>query len=384
MTSKRHISITLFASFFVLGLTVPLLGVTLGSLTTRFAMPIQNGGLFQVLMSFGVIAGSAAAGRFYDRLNARVMLALGALLLAASMFGLYLAPSSVVALGAALLLGLGFGSFLLGPNILIARLNPDNAAGSLNALNVAYGIGAIAAPQLVTLGVQVGSARLAYAIAGLAMILVAVPLAFVNMMPPVLSDEGASSPRLNVRLMLPFILLFFCAMGAEVSFNAWIVTQLQTAAQAPLPVANLAASAFWIGYTASRLLAAWLGRHLSAVHLLIVAINIVGAGIVLMLLVPTSQTVGIISAGIVGVGIGPLFPTNMALVSAAFPHATGRATGFITAVSNIGPMIIPWLQGRLGAGRDGGMELILVLVVALLAGTLAIGRRLRGPAAVPV
>ena len=88
MTNKRYISITLFASFLVLGLTVPLLGVTLSSLTTRFSMPIQNGGLFQVLMSLGVIAGSAAAGRFYDRLNARVMLALGALLLAASMFGL--------------------------------------------------------------------------------------------------------------------------------------------------------------------------------------------------------------------------------------------------------------------------------------------------------
>jgi fucose permease len=338
-------------------------------------MPVQNGGIFQAFMSFGVIAGSAIAGRYYDRLNARVILPTGTGMLALSLFGLYLADSRIVGLLSALLLGLGFGAFLLGPNLLIARLNPDNAAGALNGLNVAYGVGAILSPQLVTFGATVAAPKLAYIISGAAMILVSIPLAFVNMQPPPAADADQPPARINLWLVLPFVVLFFCSMGAEVSFNAWIVTQLEKATQVPLSVANLAASMFWIGYTASRLLAAWIGRRTEATYLLMGSIAIVGLGIVLMLSMPANAVVGLVSAAIVGIGIGPIFPTNMALVSETFPQSTGGIMGYITAVANTGPMIFPWLQGRLGAGRDGGMELILLLAVVLMATTLYIKRQ---------
>jgi hypothetical protein len=41
-------------------------------------------------------------------------------------------------------------------------------------------------------------------------------------------------------------------------------------------------------------------------------------------------------------------------------------------------MTMPWLQGRIGGGQDGGMELILVLSLILLSSALYIIRRKPG------
>jgi len=375
MTDKRRITLVFYASFFTLGLTIPLLGVTIHVLAARFGIPLESAGQLQTAMSLGAVSTSIFVGRLYDRVNARTILPVGTGLLALSMVGLYLARNTAAGMVSAAILGIGFGIVLLGPNVLITRLNPENAAGSLNALNFSYGVGAIVGPQLATLGTLLGDARLAYAAAGIALALVSIPMAFVNMAPPPAGGDGGGPVRPNFRMLVPFVILFYCNMGVEVSFGTWIVTQAQTAARAPLALANLTASIFWIGYTASRALAALISRRVPATRLLIGTIGVMIAGYVLMLAAPASQTALMISALVIGIGTGPLFPSNMAITSAAFPRALGQVTGLLSAIGNTGPMTVPLLQGFIGQGRDGGMQLLLGLSVLMLAAAIYVGRR---------
>src|SRR5690606_28688726 len=117
--------------------------------------------------------------------------------------------------------------YLLGPNVIITRLNAGSAAGPLNALNFTYGVGAILAPQLVTLGTLLAEVRVAYLITGGMMALLTIPMALVDVPPPVAATDEGSRARVNWLHLLPFVVLFYCAMGIEVSFNTWVVTQGQ-------------------------------------------------------------------------------------------------------------------------------------------------------------
>lgn len=372
MTSKRAITTVFFISFVALGMTVPLLGVTVQDLAARFGVAIENAGQFQTAMSFGGVVSSVAAGRLYDRMNARRLLPVGSGLIAVAMFGLYLSTSQFAGLASAFAMGVGFSIYLLGPNVIITRLNPGNAAGPLNALNFTYGVGAILAPQLVTLGTLLAEVRVAYLITGGMMALLTVLLSLVNVPAPPVSGGDGSRARLNVLHLLPFIILFYCAMGIEVSFNTWVVTQGQLVTRVPLTTANFAASIFWIGYTLSRGAAAWIGRRMASLHLLISAIGVMIAGYVLLLAVPASPAVFIASALIIGIGTGPLFPASLATTGEAFPLVMGQVTGLLTAAGNFGPTTLPLLQGRVGGGVTGGMPVLLVFSGVMLLAALAV------------
>jgi fucose permease len=269
MTDKRHITTTFFIAFLILGLALPLVGVTLGDLTARFGMPLEDGGLFNVVGASGMMIASVGVGRLYDRLNARTILPVGVALVAAAMFGFFLAPTRLVGFASVFLLGFGFGAYMIGPNILVARLNPGRATGPLNAINLAFGIGAIASPQLVTLSAFLGEIRLAYLFSGIPVALLIIPLALVNLDPPPVPEDSTPQVKLSLAALFPFAVLFFCAMGVEVGFNSWIVTQLEKAANATQSTANFGASMFWIGYAASRTGSTWLGQKIRAEQLLI-------------------------------------------------------------------------------------------------------------------
>ncbi|HOA25056.1 MAG: MFS transporter [Chloroflexi bacterium] len=375
MTSKRAITTVFFISFVALGMTVPLLGVTVQDLAARFGVAIENAGQFQTAMSFGGVVSSLVAGRLYDRMNARRLLPLGSGLIAISMLGLYLSTSQLAGLLSAFAMGVGFSVYLLGPNVIITRLNAGNAAGPLSALNFTYGVGAILAPQLVTLGTLLAEVRIAYLITGGMMALLTIPMALVDVPPPVTAtEEGSRAPRVNWLHLLPFVVLFYCAMGIEVSFNTWVVTQGQLVARVPLTTANFAASIFWIGYTLSRGAAAWIGRRMTSLHLLISAIGVMIAGYILMLAVPASPAVFIASALIIGIGTGPLFPASLATTGEAFPLVMGQVTGLLTAAGNFGPTTLPLLQGRVGGGQSGGMSLLLAFSGVMLLAALAVQR----------
>jgi fucose permease len=253
-------------------------------------------------------------------------------------------------------------------------LNPDRASAALNLLNVFYGIGAVAGPQVVKYAQSQNNFSLAFTLTAIFTLLLTIPLAFVSAHPQ-RAQDGQPRARIQWITLLPFALLLFMYVGGEVGFSSWITTQLRIVAQATPETAANATSIFWGGLTVGRLAASVLLRRLSDEQLLTLSILLIGLGVGLLLLLPGVEGTSLISAAVVGFGCGPIFPTVLAVANRRYPEARGTASGVLIAVGTLGASTIPWLQGQIGAGVNGGMILILALAVGMFGMMLVIQRQ---------
>jgi fucose permease len=83
--------------------------------------------------------------------------------------------------------------------------------------------------------------------------------------------------------------------------------------------------------------------------------------------------VGAICTFLFGFCAGPIFPVAITLAQQRFPEAGGTIAGLLMSVGNLGVIAIPWLQGQVGRGESGGMQVTLIatLIVAALAVLIA-------------
>jgi fucose permease len=69
---------------------------------------------------------------------------------------------------------------------------------------------------------------------------------------------------------------------------------------------------------------------------------------------------------LLGFCFGPIFPTALALATAAFPRTPGMAASVVVAMGSVGGMMLPWFQGALLEHTGPAASVLLVA-----AGTLA-------------
>jgi FHS family glucose/mannose:H+ symporter-like MFS transporter len=186
-------------------------------------------------------------------------------------------------------------------------------------------------------------------------------------------------PRAAIRwiTLLPFALLLFTYVGGEVGFSSWIVTQVNKVALATEATATMAASIFWGGLTAGRAAASLVLRRLSDDLWLAMSTLALGAGVAFLLLVPRSEGVALASSFVAGFGCGPIFPTAIGMVNNNYPESRGTASGVLIAVGTVGAAIVPWFQGKVGGGVDGGMVVVLAMSVIMLGTVVLIQRQSR-------
>ena len=376
MKSTRYATLACSLCFFVIGMAATLLGPTYQNLARRFELPLENAGLFTSLVFAGSVVTTLATGRLLDRLNARYVLCGGALVAGSGLLLLSVAPTLPVAFLALLILGLGSGALNLTPNVVVAAIQRENTAGALNTLNLYFSVGAIIGPLVVNFLASHQSFTLAYAVIGILIVLLVVPFSQVSVF---VQNKEHTGPRPGIRwaTLLPFTLMFFIGVGMEIGFSSWIYTQLSKAALASDTTAALATSLFWAGQALSRGLAGIVLRHVSERNFLTCILISLAVGAGLLLIAPTSPTIGLLSAFVVGVSVGPVFPTMMGIASKAYPQGLGTASGVLVAGGQFGGSILPWLQGQVGGGTSGGMALTVtasLILVALVNLTRRVGQ----------
>lgn len=379
MTRNQFAYLAFFASFLVLGVSATLFGPTLESLTTRFDIPLENGGIFFTIHSTGVTIAIYLVGKLFDseRYDPRYLLCIGPVLLFIGTFTLVSVQSALLAYGSAFVFGLGFGSILIGPNILVPAMNPGNAATGLNALNTFFGVGAIAGPQVVNIAFGLDNFAYAYVFTGLAA-LVTIPVFLSLSLPrPDLDAEPRQRPAVQWSLFIPFMIVLFFYVGTEVGFGAWIATQMTKVVGSDASTATIAVSMFWFGLTGGRALASIISRRMRPVYLLALAVAMIGIGSAVLLALAGNEAISILSAFIVGLGCGPVFPTTLAVVSTNYPEQYSAVSGTLVAIGNIGAMFIPWIQGQVGGGETGGISVTFTLSLVILAVVLTIIWQLR-------
>ena len=81
---------------------------------------------------------------------------------------------------------------------------------------------------------------------------------------------------------------------------------------------------------------------------------------------------------LMGFCFGPVFPTALAIATAAFRRAPGTAASVVVAMGSAGGMLLPWLQGALLERVGPAASVLLVAAGTLAMLALHVGRGLVG------
>ncbi|MBB6051610.1 MFS transporter [Armatimonas rosea] len=349
-------------------------GVLLPYLGRAFSLGEEAQGRLFPANFAGFVVGVLLCGYLSDRWGRKAVLLIGLAVYAGglSLFGS--AGSYPLALAAALLVGAGSGAMEVVANALAADLYPERRAFLLNALQVAFGVGAAVAPTLCRYLLTHGTDwRWLYF--GLAAIngVVFVVLSLCRL-PQSAAPEALELAALRAVLQKPSFATL-CVMqalyvGAEVSFFSWLPTYFEKQLTGGVAWMAGVGTLFWITMTIGRFaLGGLLGRFpLMRLNALAAGGGVVFAALALLWHTPLPVLVCVALAGLFFAGI---FSLVLAEAGERFPSVAGTAFGGVVAAGGLGGAVIPWVVGALAAGGLGWQG-ALALVPLTLTGTLVL------------
>jgi fucose permease len=410
-TNPTYLQIFLTISLPIMGLAYALVGGLKLSLVER--LQIDEGKVGRLVGGFGTMFGPTIllCGFLTDELGRKGVWVAGSAAVAAAVLIFALTRTFRGALIAVLLLGIGWAAQVNVGNVLMrVAIPPDRPQSELvwaaNFFDFVFGFGALVTPAVLGLCLKkMGYSKGLVALAVLSA-LPAVLGIFANMNPDPPAEAAAAAAAGAVQQaggmgalvknpliwVLGFAFLFFVPL--ETSVAGWATTLVQR--QTPVGVkpeesnrfASLSLSAFWFGFTGSRLLVSILGamgimtKMLGKTNEQRLLVILAVVCVLLMLAIAFAKGRGATFAAILlaGMACGPVFPTMMAVVLLSVPADTmGRAVGFFFFFASIGWTVVPMLigyvarksdiqKGFLVAAGSGAIFFVLILVKGMMAG----------------
>jgi len=102
---------------------------------------------------------------------------------------------------------------------------------------------------------------------------------------------------------------------------------------------------------------------------MVLAGMVVAACGLLVILLSGETAVVLAGAGLTGLGLGPIFPTTLALFTRRYGAEAPQLTGMLFILAGLGAASFPWMVGQLSARYD---ELRVGLLVPLVGATIMI------------
>jgi fucose permease len=354
-----------------MGLFISIIGPVLPGVRATFGLTLGEAGLLALANAFGYVISGFAGGLLADRWDRRLILLIGAAVMAVGTLVFMLAPVWPLLLLGTAMIGVGVGTVDAPGNALISQHSGRWRGADLNLAHGFFGVGAIVGPLLAGWWLAAGLSWRWVAAPGLVATLVLIGLAWSLRLPPPRDDAEPARIDWSVlrQPLIGLLALLLCLyVGVEMMVGAWAFSQLQTAFDAGDGVAGLATALYWGGLTVGRFVMGTVGARIGP-HALIIG-NAVGAAFALALLVAApTLPLAIVGLALVGLALANVFPAVVAIAGAAFPQAGGAATGALVAAGGLGGALFPWLTGLvaerygLGAALAGGLALLAAMLV---------------------
>lgn len=324
-------------TFLLMGVLVAAYGPLLELLTHRYGVSLAVAGTVLSAHFAGALLGVVLSMRGLERMSSRafVSAALGALGLGCA--GVALAPTWPLFLAAVFVIGLGFGALDIGLNSLVAHSEGARRASVLNALNGAFGLGAVAGPILVS---ALGGKNLSLLYGGcaaLALGMVPVAGGIAGRLPA--AGEGARGGRRT--LVWIFAVAFVLYVATEVGTGGWMTSHLESLGLQSVAAATVT-SGFWLALALGRLLVALVPARVPE-GAIVLACSAAGALALSAALIGAAAPIAYIVAGF---AIAPIFPTGIVWLARLLP-GDARATSWLFPAAMVG--------GAFGPGAIGVM-----------------------------
>lgn len=320
-------------------------------------------------------------GWLSDRKGKLPVMMMGCLLMAVGSSAFALTSNFSVAFALMLLTGLG-GGFTEGVAIAaVADLySGARRTALMNWTQALFGLGAIGTPLVVAKLIsmppiwRMGNWRLGYFLAALcvttAAALAAIAISRKREVPIAVGDKDTADWRTLLRdpLVIWLAIGIGLYVGAESGQGNWLAVYFEKGLNSTAPFAASTIAFFWSGISVGRIAAVWLSRHMSDHALILWSLGLCVAAEAGMLLMPTPVP-AVAMVTVVGLCMGPVWPTVLSRAAAAHPGQSGTVIGIIIALGAAALAIVSPVIGGVGdiAGIRPAMWICFVLVVLNLA-----------------
>jgi MFS transporter, FHS family, glucose/mannose:H+ symporter len=309
---------------------------------------VQQGLLLSALFFF-FPAASVVSGIVADRIGKTRVATVGVLLVALPL-GLIAVFQDVWARTVTLLLfGIGGGIIESQSSALLVDISPARERSILNLSQVLFSVGAAVGPFLLVL-IYSATDRLPISavflfLAGINLLLaVSFILTRKPVLPPVDHEALGLRKLLKNRLLLAMALCIFLYVAAEMGTAAWLAKYGEIHLGLSRELAPVCITIFWGSLGLSRALVGVLTQRIPDRTVLILAVALSIAAQLFAFSVGNTA-VSLVGIGILGFGMGCVWPTLVALAGSRFRGDSGSAVGIMVAA---GALSVPLVQMAVG------------------------------------
>jgi fucose permease len=343
-------------SFLVLGIGLSTIGPALPHLRAQAGVSIGVAGVIIAFQGVGYVVASLVAGRRLDHHGTghRALVQAGAVVVLA-MAAVPFATSLWALTGVFLTIGACCGLIDVACNTLLVWHEPPTRIGtSLNALHLRFGLGAVPAPLLVAVSLEVRDDLLLVALV-LALLVASIarrvlPVATPTARPHAERTTRPSGPGVR-RLLLVAGAFFALYVGAEGTFGAWSTTYGEELALGFEVAPAVLTAVYWGGFTLGRLAAVALTSTRSVDRILVVSCAAATAAAVALLVADAWGAPTWLAVATLGFALGPQYATMLAVVDRRI-GLDGRSTSLLVAAAGTGGLLLPlatgWILGAAG------------------------------------
>ncbi|MDH3292863.1 MAG: MFS transporter [Acidimicrobiia bacterium] len=326
-----------WSNFFVSGAALTLIGPALAELRDRTGTDVGQIGVLFVGQALGGVCGSLVAGLLVDRFNGHRVYAAAAVVMAAGQVVIPWLRSVPLLVAAFAVVGAGSLAVSTCTNALLVRRRDSSIGRGLSILHLCFGLGAIFAPLMAYLSVNLAFWSSAVAVAALGLTALRLPT-------PAPAESGTEHMNTTLTVMVLAAAFYWVYVGIELGFAGWLATYGLAVGFDPAAVAWLN-SGFWIAFTAGRALVSLPRRELVPRSVVATGLGLLLAGAVVLVAGNGAAVAVWWGTVLVGLAVAPQFPMMMTYLDRRI-LLTGRFTSLMLAGAAAGNLTAPWLIGQ--------------------------------------
>ena len=374
--------VIIYLAFISLGLPDSLLGSAWPTMYQEFGVPVSYAGIISMIISAGTIVSSLQSDRLTKALGTGKVTAISVGMTAAALFGFSVTKSFWLLCLWAVPYGLGAGSVDAALNNYVAL---HYKSRHMSWLHCMWGVGAMTGPYVMGYALSGGSGwHGGYRYISLIQIALSAVLFFSlplwnknrsagqTQAASEKSTEAAERRALSLARIIRIpgakevMLCFFCYCALESTVILWASSYLNIFKEVPAETAARFAGIFFIGITVGRALSGFITMKLSDTQMIRLGQTLIAAGVILML-IPGTPELTLISLACIGLGCAPVYPSIIHSTPTHFGADKSQAIiGVQMASAYVGICLMPPVFGLIADHITVALLPVYLLVILAL------------------
>lgn len=364
--------VIIYVSFISLGLPDSILGSAWPVMHMDLGVSVANAGIISMIIAGGTIISSFFSDRMIRKLGTGLITLISVAMTALALVGFSFSNHFFLLCLWAIPLGLGAGSVDASLNNFVAL---HYKARHMSWLHCFWGVGASAGPLIMSFAlVQWSSWQAGYRTIGIlqfvlvGLLFVSFPLWKKAQEQKIATNHPISKPLKFAQLLKlpgakPALLTFFLYCAIEATVGLWGSSYLVSRNISPEVAASWIAL-YYAGITIGRFASGFLTMKLKHKQMVQLGEIFIGAGVVLLFL-PFSGNLLLVSLFLIGVGCAPIFPSLLHETPDNFGSEYSQSImGIQMSCAYVGITFMPPLFGLLG--QQFGYNLFPIFIAILL------------------